>query len=204
MYEGESNENLKIFIFFISQFIEHKRYTMTSFFYVVSIAFHTNVPALQKCMDTSRKNFFWPDRSHLCTACYTSSSYLKDFMNFLVHSYTCCSDRHASPYWTFIHRLILMGFTPSLLKNTLRTLFVFGECRKRGRHIYTTTAPSCRIAASYCDLSASLQTISITVVNLQNNWAAFRIFIALLRFSFDSPSYIWLQMMIKFIQVFQN
>jgi len=32
---------------------------MTSFFYVVSIAFHTNVPALRKCMDTSRKKLFW-------------------------------------------------------------------------------------------------------------------------------------------------
>ena len=32
---------------------------MTSFFYVVSIAFHTSVPALQKCMDTSRKKVFW-------------------------------------------------------------------------------------------------------------------------------------------------
>jgi hypothetical protein len=41
--------------FFISQFIEHKRYTMTSFSYAVSTAFHTSVPALQKCMDTSRK-----------------------------------------------------------------------------------------------------------------------------------------------------
>jgi len=39
------------------------------------------------------------------------------FMNSLVHSYTCFSDRHASPYWTFIHRWISMGFTPSLLKN---------------------------------------------------------------------------------------
>jgi hypothetical protein len=38
-------------------------------------------------------------------------------MNFLVHSYTCCSDRHASPYWIFIRRWISMGFTPSLLKN---------------------------------------------------------------------------------------
>ena len=38
------------------------------------------------------------------------------FMNFLVHSYTCCSDRHASPYWTFIRRWISMGFTPALLK----------------------------------------------------------------------------------------
>ena len=42
---------------------------------------------------------------------------------------------------------------------------------------------------SYCHLSATLQTISITVVNLQDNRAVFRIFIALLRFSFDSPSY---------------
>ena len=33
---------------------------MTSFFYVVSIASHTNVPALLKCMDTSRKKIlFW-------------------------------------------------------------------------------------------------------------------------------------------------
>jgi hypothetical protein len=54
-YEGESNEHLKILILFISQFIEHKRYTMTSFFYVVSIAFHTSVPALRMSMDTPRK-----------------------------------------------------------------------------------------------------------------------------------------------------
>jgi hypothetical protein len=91
---------------------------MTSFFYVVSITFHTSVPALRKCMVTSRKKkFYWLDRSHSCTACYTSSSDLKVFMNFLVHSYTCCSDRHASPYWTFIRRWISMGFTPSILKN---------------------------------------------------------------------------------------
>jgi len=32
---------------------------MTSFFYVVSIAFHTSVLALRKCMDTSRKKVFW-------------------------------------------------------------------------------------------------------------------------------------------------
>jgi hypothetical protein len=90
---------------------------MTSFFYVVSIAFHTSVPALRKCMGTSRKKFFWLDRSHSWTACYTSSSDLKDFMNPLVHSYTCCSDRHASPFWNLILRWISMGFTPSLLKN---------------------------------------------------------------------------------------
>ena len=29
---------------------------MTSFFYVVNIAYHTSVAALRKCMDTSRKS----------------------------------------------------------------------------------------------------------------------------------------------------
>jgi len=37
------------------------------------------------------------------------------FMNFLVHSCTYCSDGHASPNWTFIRRWISIGFTPSLL-----------------------------------------------------------------------------------------
>ena len=33
---------------------------MTSFFHVVSIAYHTSVPALRKCVDTSRKKkVFW-------------------------------------------------------------------------------------------------------------------------------------------------
>ena len=125
----------------------------------------------------------WPGRGESVTE-------LMPFMNFLVHSYTCCSDRHASPYWTFIVRWISMGFTPSVLKKTDdRTLSFFGACCKRGRHLYTTTAPSCCIPASYCHLSATLQTMSITVVNLQDNRYLFRIFIALLSFSFDSPSY---------------
>jgi hypothetical protein len=89
---------------------------MTSFFYVVSIAFHTSVTALRKCMDTSRKkNSFGWERSQSCTACCTSSSDLMPFRNFLVHYYTCCHDRHASPYWTFICRWISMDFTPYLL-----------------------------------------------------------------------------------------
>jgi len=69
-----------------------------------------------------------------------------------------------------------------------RTLFFFGACCKRGLHLCTTTAPSCCISASYCHLSATLQTMSIIVVNLQNNRAVFRIFIAILILSFDSPS----------------
>ena len=52
----------------------------------------------------------WPGRGESVTE-------LMLFMNFLVHSYTCCSDRHASPYWTFIRRWISMGFTTSLPKN---------------------------------------------------------------------------------------
>ena len=43
---------------------------------------------------------------------------------------------------------------------------------------------------SYCHLSATLQTISIIVVNLKYNRAVVRIFIPLLKFSCDSPSYI--------------
>jgi len=83
------------------------------------------------------------------------------------------------------------GFHPftTLKKTDDRTLFFFGACCKRGRHLYTTTAPSCCIPASYCHLSATLQTMSIIVVNLQDNREVFRIFIALLRFSFDSTSY---------------
>jgi len=125
----------------------------------------------------------WPGRGESVTE-------LMPFMNFLVHSYTCRSDRHASPYWTFIRRWISMGFTPSLLKKTDdRTLLFFGACFKRGRHLYTTTALSCCIPASYCHLSATLQPMSNNVVNLQDNRDMFRIFITFLRFSFDSPSY---------------
>ena len=41
---------------------------------------------------------------------------LMPFMYSLVLSYTCCSDRHTSPCWTFTRRWISMDFTPSLLK----------------------------------------------------------------------------------------
>jgi len=130
--------------------------------------------AAMSCRVTTR--CAWPGRGESVTE-------LMAFMNFLVHSYTCCSDRHASPYWTFIRPWIWMGFT------LVSRLFFFGACCKRGRHLHTTTAPSCCIPASYCHLSATLQTISIIVV--QDNRAVFRIFIALLRFSFDSPSYFY-------------
>ena len=124
----------------------------------------------------------WPGRGESVTE-------LMLFMNFLVHSYTCCGDRHASPYWTFMRRWVLMDFTPSLLQKQMTEYFSFGACCKRGRHLYTTTALSCCIPASYWHLSSTLQTMSIIVVNLQDNRAVFRIFITLLRYLFDSPSY---------------
>jgi hypothetical protein len=66
-------------------------------------------------------------------------------------------------------------------------LFFFGACCKRGCHLYTTTVPSCCIPASYCHLSATLQTMSITAINLQDNRALFWIFIPLLRFHLTLP-----------------
>jgi hypothetical protein len=73
---------------------------------------------------------------------------------------------------------------------TLKLLYFLSRnlLNTKGTDLYTTTALSCCIPASYCHLLATLQTMSITVVNLQDNRAVFRIFIALLRFSFDSPS----------------
>jgi hypothetical protein len=103
------------------------------------------------------------------------------FMNFLVHLYTCCSDRHASPYWTFVNEFRSV----SPLQNA-----VLLWCMLQARPpFFTTTAPSCFIPASYCHLSATLQTMSTNVVKLQDNRAVFLIFIALLRFAFDPPSY---------------
>ena len=83
------------------------------------------------------------------------------------------------------------GFCPfTTWKTDDRTLFFVGACCKLGRHLYTTTSLSCCIPAAYYHMSATLQTMTITAVNLQDNQAVFRIFIALLMFSFDAPSYI--------------
>ena len=127
----------------------------------------------------------WPGRGESVTE-------LTPFRNFLLHSYTCCSDRHASSYWTSICWWSSMGLTPSLRKKTNdRSLFLFGACCKWGRHLYTIAAPSCCVPPSYCHLLATLQTMSIIVANLQDNWVVFRIFITLLGFSFDSLLYMF-------------
>jgi len=43
---------------------------------------------------------------YACPGQGESVTELTPFRNFLLHSYTCCSDRHASPYWTSIRRRI--------------------------------------------------------------------------------------------------
>ena len=48
------------------------------------------------------------------------------------------------------------------------------------------------LCSLHCHLLATHQNPSIIVVNLQDNRAVFRIFIALLKLSFDSPSYLCL------------
>ena len=91
---------------------------MTSFFYVVSISFYFIhcYAAIFLHGGFNCYNSLWCQYS----VCLTRSRRgLMLFMNFLVHPYTCCSDRLASPYWTFIHRWISMGFTPSLLKKRM-------------------------------------------------------------------------------------
>ena len=99
-----------------------QRYTMTSFFYVVSscavISFNVT-RRFSFAMDSTAAM-----ASDVTTGCAwpgggESVTELRPFMNFLVHSYTCCSDRHASPYWTFIRRWISIGFTHSLFKKQM-------------------------------------------------------------------------------------
>jgi hypothetical protein len=111
------------------------------------------------------------------------------FRNFLLHSYTCCSDRHASPYWTSICRWISMGFTTLRLKNEWQNAVPLWCMLEVGpptlHYCYTVVMHSSIIL----HLSATLQTISITVANIQDNRVVFQIFITFLRFSFDPPSY---------------
>jgi hypothetical protein len=88
--------------------------------------------------------------------------------------------------------ITLLDFHPSMNFDGFHpftTLFFFGACCKRGGRLYPTTALSRCIPASYCHLSAILQTISIIAANLQDNRDVFRIFVALLMFSFDCTLY---------------
>ena len=63
--------------------------------------------------------------------------------------------------------------SPQYKKTEDKELFFFGAYCKRGRHLYANATQSCFIPTSYCHLSATLQTISIIVVNLQDNRVCF-------------------------------
>jgi hypothetical protein len=113
----------------------------------------------------------WPGRGQSVTE-------LMPIMNFLFRSYTCCSDRHASPYWTFIRRWISMGFTLSLRCSST------GACCKRdGRLIpyyCAVTLHSCIILLPVshspnhkyhsCQLTRQLSCVS-------NFYSTFKVFI---------------------------
>ena len=89
---------------------------MASFFYVVSRCAAISFTVTRRFSFTMASTAAMP--SGVTTGCAwpgrgESVKELMLFINFLVHWYTCCGDRHASPYWTFICRWISMGFTPS-------------------------------------------------------------------------------------------
>ena len=103
------------FIFFIMDdmvcwSVTHTRFAVISF--TVTRRFSFTVASTTAMASVVTTRCVWPGRGDSLTE-------LMPLMNFLVHSYTFCSDRHASPYWTFIRRWISMGFTPSLLKNRM-------------------------------------------------------------------------------------
>jgi len=110
LYEGEANENFGYYLFFIMN--DMVCWTMTHI--------QTNSYFIH-CYATSflHDGFNCWLASGVSTWCAwpgwgESVTELMPFTNYLVHLYTCCSNRHASPYWTFIRRWISMALTPSL------------------------------------------------------------------------------------------
>lgn len=94
IYQGELNK--KILNIFFSQFIKRKCFTRVLFFYVF-IAFNTSSPALVRkvrCEGFLQKEIL----SARMRRREESVTELTPFRNFLVHSYTCWSDRHISLY----------------------------------------------------------------------------------------------------------
>jgi len=120
----------------------------------------------------------WPGRGQSVTE-------LMPFMDFVVHPYTCCSDRHASPHWTFIRRWISMGFTPSLLKRRMTERCSLVHVASRAA-IFTLLL--CRRVAFLQRIATCRPLFKpwVSLLSTQDNRVVFRIFIALLGFSFYS------------------
>ena len=121
---------------------------------------------------------------------WESVSELMPFMNFLFHSYTCCSDRHASPYWTFIRDGFRFVSPLHYLNNGWQNavlLWCMLQAGPPSLHYY------CAVVLHSCIVLPPVGHSSkheYRCCQLTDNRTVFRIFIALLRFSFDSPPYI--------------
>ena len=118
-YEGESNENLKYFLsrnLLNTNGTKWLHFSMYSPLHAISFTvtwrFSFTMASTAAMASGVTTGCAWPGRGESVTE-------LMPFMNFVNHSYTCCSDRHVSPYWTFIHQWISIGFTPSLLKKRM-------------------------------------------------------------------------------------
>jgi len=124
----------------------------------------------------------WPGRGE-------SVAELMAFMNFLVHPYTCCSDRHASLYWTFIRRWISMGFTLSLLQKRMADRYSSLVLVASGATIFTLLL---RRRVAFLHRTTTCRPLFnpwVSSLSTYKTIAVFRIFIGLLIFSFDSPSH---------------
>jgi len=115
---------------------------------------------------------------------------LMSFMDFLLHSYTCCSDRHVSPYpkLSFVDEFRWVSPLHHLKNGWQKAILLCCMLQAGGPlslHYY------CAIVLRSCfvlpPVGHSLNHEFI-VVNLQDNRAMFRTFITLSRFSFESPS----------------
>jgi hypothetical protein len=106
----------------------------------------------------------WPGRRQSVTE-------LMPFINFSVYLYTCHSEKHASPYWTLIRRLISMGFTPPLRCSTsvhvasgavvftllLRRCVAFLHCTATCRPLFK---PSLSLLSAYKTIELCFQFLS--------------------------------------------
>jgi len=124
----------------------------------------------------------WPGRGESVTE-------LMAFMNCLVHWYTCCSDRHASPYWTFIRRWISVCFTPSLLKKRMTERCYSLVHVASGAAIFT---PLLRRRVALLHRTATCRPLFKAWVSFLSTYKTiemcFDFLSHFLRLSFDSPS----------------
>jgi hypothetical protein len=111
------------------------------------------------------------------------------FVNFPLHLYICCRDKHTLPYRSFTQWWISIGLFPLLTKNWISERF--------SSYMHPSNR-ACFFGRS-ADMKAALQHLSYTVHASNECWwfdmhtvahSRISVFFALRRFSFASPSYI--------------